>query len=100
MQILVEPTKNGVRAQTGMPWNISVEGETEQETLDAISRIIIERQRDGTKVVEFTPPLSAEENPWLKVAGIFQDDPTFDDWQEAIQEYRRERHAEIEAEGS
>lgn len=29
-------------------------------------------------------------NPWLDGAGMFRDDPLFDDWQRAIAEYRRE----------
>jgi len=29
-------------------------------------------------------------NPWLSGAGMFRDDPLFDDWQRAIAEYRRE----------
>ena len=29
-------------------------------------------------------------NPWLEGAGMFRDDPLFDDWQHAIAEYRRE----------
>ena len=32
---------------------------------------------------------TTEENPWLAVAGIFQNDPLFDEWQAAIEEYRR-----------
>ena len=29
-------------------------------------------------------------NPWLSGAGMFRDDPLFDEWQQAIAEYRRE----------
>jgi hypothetical protein len=29
-------------------------------------------------------------NPWLSGAGMFRDDPLFDEWQRAIAEYRRE----------
>jgi hypothetical protein len=28
-------------------------------------------------------------NPWLDGAGMFRDDPLFDDWQRAIAQYRR-----------
>ncbi|MCI0524777.1 MAG: hypothetical protein L0Y75_05890 [Acidobacteria bacterium] len=50
--------------------------------------------------VETPQQLRAEEvtgqsdNPWLKYAGIFADDPTFDDFLEKIAEYRREVDAE------
>lgn len=32
-------------------------------------------------------------NPWIDTAGIFKDDPTFDDFLEKMQEYRREENA-------
>ena len=34
------------------------------------------------------------DNPWLAMAGIFRDDPTFDEWQEAIAENRRRDEAD------
>ncbi len=33
-------------------------------------------------------------NPWLEGAGMFRDDPLFDDWQRTIAEYRREVDAD------
>jgi hypothetical protein len=36
-------------------------------------------------------------NPWLEGAGMFRDDPLFDDWQLAIAEYRREVDANPDA---
>ena len=32
---------------------------------------------------------TTEENPWNAVAGMFRDEPLFDEWQEAIADYRR-----------
>jgi hypothetical protein len=34
------------------------------------------------------------ENPWLALYGRFKDDPTYDDFLAAIEEYRRELDAE------
>jgi hypothetical protein len=34
--------------------------------------------------------LAQGENPWLKAAGMFHGDPYFEEWQEAIREYRRQ----------
>ncbi len=39
--------------------------------------------------------IPAADNPWLRVAGMFEDDPTFDEWQEAIAENRRKDDAEL-----
>jgi len=36
-------------------------------------------------------------NPWLQMAGIFKDDPTYDDMLAYIEQYRRELDAEQEA---
>jgi predicted RNase H-like HicB family nuclease len=33
---------------------------------------------------------AAQPNPWLRMAGIFKDDPYFDEWQQAIEDYRRQ----------
>lgn len=98
MQVLIEPTKNGFIARTAAPWNIVVEGINEQDTLNHLRAVVSEQLSKGVKIINLPLPESEEENPWVKVAGIFKDDPTFDDWQEAIQEYRRERDAEIFAE--
>ncbi|MBU7582736.1 MAG: hypothetical protein KAF91_07470 [Nostoc sp. TH1S01] len=40
---------------------------------------------------------SAESNPWVKFAGVFQDDPLFDDFVENMAAYRQELDAEIAA---
>ena len=31
----------------------------------------------------------SEAHPWMKFAGMFKNDPLFEDWQKAIAEYRR-----------
>ena len=36
-------------------------------------------------------------NPWLEADGMFRDDPLFDDWQQAISDYRREADADANA---
>ena len=35
-------------------------------------------------------------NPWLQMAGIFKDDPTYDEMLAYIEQYRRELDAEQE----
>ena len=37
--------------------------------------------------LEITP---TEQNLWVQGAGMFRDDPLFDEWQAAISEYRRQ----------
>lgn len=33
---------------------------------------------------------AAQKNPWIRAKGIFKDDPLFDEWQQAIEDYRRQ----------
>jgi hypothetical protein len=45
-------------------------------------------------VVSCDLPVEQAENPWMKDAGIFEDDPTFDEVLEEIAIYRRELDAD------
>ena len=47
-------------------------------------------------VVSLEIEIPKPENPWLRFAGIFKDDPTFNRMREDIAEYRREKDAELE----
>ena len=47
-----------------------------------------DRLSKGALVAALELPEGA--NPWLDGAGMFQDDPLFDDWQRAIADRRRE----------
>ena len=40
--------------------------------------------------------IAFEENPWLKMAGKYENDPYFDQMLEGIAEYRREQDAELD----
>jgi hypothetical protein len=88
--ILIEPiASNGFRATGGAPFDLSAEGATRDEALQRLRAEIDRRMAGGATVVplEITP---LEENPWVQGAGMFRDDPQFDEWQAAIQEYRRQ----------
>ena len=41
------------------------------------------------EVTQVTVPDTGPGNPWIEFAGMFKDDPYFDEWQEAIAENRR-----------
>ena len=71
---------------------MSVEGATREEALQRLTEAIEGRLRRGAEIVTLYVP--GGDNPWLKMEGVFKDDPTFEEWQQAIAEYRRERDAE------
>jgi predicted RNase H-like HicB family nuclease len=88
-QIFVEDLSDQhfVASVIGMP-NIEADGNTESEAVsnaEAALRIQLAKGKIVTIEVD-TPPLST---PFIH-AGIFQNDPTFDDWTERLTEIRRQ----------
>src|SRR4051812_15013312 len=82
--VLIEPVENnGFRATGGLPFAVAAEGATRHEALDRLRGEIAKRMAAGAIVVplDITP---AEDNPWVQAAGMFRDDPQFDEWQDAI----------------
>jgi len=59
-------------------------GATKQEALDNLIQLFQERQPEIV-MLEIE-----KENPWLKIAGKYKDDPQFDQMLMYIEEYRRE----------
>ncbi len=85
--VLVERVKsNGYRARSSEPFAVSVRGATREEALAKLRDKILGRLGGDAEVVGLEFP---EPHPWKKYAGMFRDDPLFDDWQKAIAEYRR-----------
>ena len=94
--ILVEPISvERYRATGGEPFVESVEAETPYAALAKMKERIEERLSQGARIEELD--LSHTTNPWLEGAGMFRDDPLFDDWQRAIADYRREANETADA---
>ena len=95
--ILVEPIENaGYRATSGPPLAATAEGATRDEALARLREEINRRMADGAIVMPLDIS-TTEENPLLAMAGIFRNDPLFDEWQAAIEEYRRKVDEEEDA---
>ncbi len=105
-QVLVENgNQNGfVASIIGIP-DCRAEGRTEEEAIAAVKTALTERLSRGKVVtievespqqLRLGGPAGLTDNPWLKYAGIFADDPTFDDFLEKMAQYRREEN-ELEA---
>lgn len=90
IQVLVEKVAdNRYRAVAALPFGDDAGGATADEALAKLRQIIEGRMSSGARVVALDVPIV--DNPWLRIAGIYKDDPLFDEWQAAIAEYRRER---------
>jgi hypothetical protein len=87
--ILVEPIENdGYRATSGPPLAASAEGATREEALVRLREEIHRRMSDGAIVMPLDIT-TTEEKPSIWGFGMFKDNPLFDEWQAAIEEYRR-----------
>src|SRR5260370_41550586 len=85
--VLVERVKgNGYRARGKDPFAGSAKGAKREEALARLGAKIQTRLKNGTEIVG----LEVGPHPLAEFAGMFKDDPLFDDWQKAIADYRRQ----------
>jgi hypothetical protein len=93
--VLIEPLAGqGFRAHSGEPLPLTVEGSTLDEVLHKLQELVTNRLAAGARLVPLELPSS--DNPWLSMAGMYKDDPQFEDWQMAMAEYRRQVEADQE----
>jgi predicted RNase H-like HicB family nuclease len=94
--VLIENQPDGTYKATllSLP-NCHTSGNTEQEAIENLSHILKNRLATS-KIVTLEIDNQQAENPWLKLAGKYKDDPQFEEMLEGIEEYRRELDAEME----
>src|SRR5271168_4884090 len=87
--VLVERVKcNGYRARGTEPFAVSARGSTREEALAKLRAKIQTRLKNGTEIVGLE--VGQEPHPLAEFAGMFKDDPLFDDWRKAIAAYCRQ----------
>jgi hypothetical protein len=91
--ILVEPAANGYRAETGSPLDLSAEADTAAAAVAALRAKIGDRLRAGAVLIEQPVPAPTFPIPVVPLA----ENPLFDDWLAAVEEYRNARDAEERA---
>jgi hypothetical protein len=89
--ILLKQAEDGYAARPVL-WPDSVaHGTTEQEALDRVRALIRDLlSRTQFVQVEVDVPEHPVDNSWLAKAGLFADDPTWDDFLKAMADYRRQ----------
>ncbi len=88
--ILIEPVAgNGFRSRGGELFGLSVEGATRDEVLAKLRDQLAARPREGTELISLEVAAQPTGNPWVQFAGMFKDDPYFEEWQQAIADNRR-----------
>lgn len=93
--ILLQQAENGYVARPVLWPDSVVHGATEQEALERVRALIRDLLiRTQFVQVEVDVPEHQVDNPWLAKAGMFADDPTWDDFLKAMADYRQQLEAE------
>jgi hypothetical protein len=87
--VLVEPSPAGFRAVTGGPLDLSAEGPTADAALAARRSLIADRLRSGAQLRTLTVTDVAG---ILEAARRLRENPMFEEFEKAIDEYRREHN--------
>ncbi len=86
--VLIEPINgNGYRAKSGEPLALCVEAATREDAIAKFKKQVQSRLSKGAEIVnlEVTP----EPHPLAEFAGMFKDDPYFEEVLEIMAENRR-----------
>src|ERR1700733_11373773 len=76
--VLVEPVAgNGYRARGAEPFGFSADGATREEAVANLRQLCEASLNGGAEVV--TVDLGPPPHPWLPFAGMFKDDPDFEE---------------------
>ena len=70
------------------------EGATREEALKNLQQRLAEELADA-ELMQFELPRTPPENPWLKMAGAFKDDPDFDEFVAEMEAERQRDYAEV-----
>jgi hypothetical protein len=96
--VIIEPvTGNGYRVTGagGLSVGLTAEGATAAEAINRLAEQIQTRLHAGAKLAELSVATGAA--PWKQDAGCLHDDPLYQPWREAMEEYRRKLDEDPEA---
>ena len=96
--VLIEPVQeNGYRAigAGGLSLGLAAEGETRQEAIDKLGRLVQVRLLQGAEIIPVQLPPAP--HPWSQDFGWLQDDPLLTAWRQAMEEYRQQLDSDPEA---
>ena len=96
--VIIEPvTGNGYRVTGagGLSVGLTAEGATAAEAIDRLAEQIQTRLLAGAKLTELSVATGVA--PWKEDAGYLRNDPLYEPWREAMDEYRRKLDEDPEA---
>lgn len=89
--VLIQSKRGGFMAMIPTLPDCRAQGKTEQQALDKI-RNKAQKLLANTKLITITLNENGhrkEDDPWLAMAGMWRDDPTWDEYQRLIRKYRK-----------
>jgi hypothetical protein len=93
--VLIEPVAgNGYVAKTGEPFALSAEGATRDEAMQKLRLLVHQRVSAGAELAALSVPERTAGNPWVEFAGMFKDDPYFEEVIQIMAENRRKMDAD------
>ena len=84
--VLIETGSYGYRATTGQPLALSADGATREVALGQLRKAMKTRLDAGAEIAPLE--VASREHPLAAYAGMYEDNPLFDAWQQAIADYR------------
>ncbi len=88
--VLIEQEPEGQISATLLGWqDCQTKGDTKQEALNKLHQLLTNRLQN-TEIVSLEVEIPQSQHPLLKFAGMFQDDPDFEEVLTDIETYRRE----------
>lgn len=95
IQVLIERVGKGrFRATSGEPSPASVEGRTRDAALAKLKKEVSKRLRNGAELVSVDVGTPGRPHPLAEFAGMFKDDPLFDEVVKHMAENRRRRNSD------
>jgi hypothetical protein len=100
MHVLVEPLSDGsgYRASTGAPLDLAATGQTPEEALGEVGRLIAARVQQGARIYPVpvpVPGMASDIGQILAHAGPRIPEEERRLWREGVDEYRRQRDEEL-----
>lgn len=93
--VLLESQPDGTHQASILGWlDCHAIGDTEEHAIEAL-REVVGKRLTHSKILQLeipqpsVQPVVESDNPWVKFAGIFKDDPMFDEMLESIREHRK-----------
>lgn len=87
LTILLEPADGQrYRASSGPPLGLEAEGDSREEALGNLRDQIEHKIRSGVEIL--TLEVDTAGHPWKQFAGTLKDEPLFEEWVQAMAQYR------------